>query len=101
MSPRDGRVQYRVAQSGEVLSAGGRVLNLVDLGAVYMTFFLPTAAAGRVGVGAEVRLSRDASRVRWIMHHQLGVRTVVSRKRQRPAPVREGHWHHGRERQPA
>ena len=30
-SPRDGRVQYRVAEPGEVLAAGGRVLNLVDL----------------------------------------------------------------------
>jgi len=59
-SPRDGRVQYRVAQPGEVLSAGGRVLNLVDLGDVYMTFFLPTAQAGRVAIGAEVRLVLDA-----------------------------------------
>src|SRR5262249_2856748 len=30
-SPRDGRVQFRVAQPGEVLPAGGRALNLVDL----------------------------------------------------------------------
>ncbi|WP_454632538.1 HlyD family secretion protein [Bradyrhizobium cenepequi] len=60
-SPRDGRVQYRVAQLGEVLSAGGRVLNLVDLGDVYMTFFLPTAQAGRVAMGAEVRLVLDAA----------------------------------------
>ena len=54
MTPRDGRVQFRVAQPGEVLSAGGRVLNLVDLGDVYMTFFLPTAHAGRVAIGSEV-----------------------------------------------
>lgn len=60
-SPRDGRVQYRVAQPGEVLSAGGRVLNLVDLEDVYMTFFLPTAQAGRVAIGAEVRLVLDAA----------------------------------------
>ncbi len=60
-SPRDGRVQYRVAQPGEVLSAGGRVLNLVDLGDVYMTFFLPTAQAGRVTLGSEVRLVLDAA----------------------------------------
>jgi HlyD family secretion protein len=59
-SPRAGRVQYRVAQPGEVLSAGGRVLNLVDLGEVYMTFFLPTAEAGRVAIGTEVRLVLDA-----------------------------------------
>ncbi|MDF2114629.1 HlyD family efflux transporter periplasmic adaptor subunit [Roseiarcaceae bacterium H3SJ34-1] len=60
-SPRAGRVQYRVAQPGEVLSAGGRVLNLIDLGDVYMTFFLPTAQAGRVAIGADVRLVLDAA----------------------------------------
>lgn len=60
-SPRAGRVQYRVAQAGEVLSAGGNVLNLVDLGDVHMTFFLPTAEAGRVGIGTEVRLVLDAA----------------------------------------
>jgi HlyD family secretion protein len=60
-SPRDGRVQYRVAQTGEVLFAGGRVLNLVDLGDVYMTFFLPAGQAGRVALGAEVRLVLDAA----------------------------------------
>src|SRR5690606_18708870 len=60
-SPRDGRVQYRVAQLGEVLPAGGRVLNLVDLGDVSMSFFLPTEAAGRVAIGAEARLVLDAA----------------------------------------
>jgi len=59
-APRDGRVQYRVAEPGEVLPAGGIALNLVDLSDVYMTFFLPTAAAGRVALGAEVRLVLDA-----------------------------------------
>ncbi|RSC21416.1 HlyD family efflux transporter periplasmic adaptor subunit [Agrobacterium sp. FDAARGOS_525] len=61
LAPRDGRVQYRVAQPGEVLSAGGRVLNLVDLGDVYMTLFLPTGQAGRVAIGADVLLVLDAA----------------------------------------
>lgn len=60
-APRDGRVQYRVAQPGEVLGAGGKVLNLLDLADVYMTFFLATAAAGRVAIGSEVRLVLDAA----------------------------------------
>lgn len=60
-APRDGRVQYRVAQPGEVVGAGGRVLNMVDLSDVYMTFFLPTAAAGRVALGSEVHLVLDAA----------------------------------------
>lgn len=60
-SPRAGRVQYRIAQEGEVVSPGGRILNLVDLGDVYMTFFLPTSQAGRVQIGTEVRLVLDAA----------------------------------------
>jgi HlyD family secretion protein len=60
VAPRDGRVQYRVAQPGEVLGAGGKVLNMVDLSDVYMTFFLPTDAAGRIAIGAEVHLVLDA-----------------------------------------
>ncbi|PWV77290.1 MULTISPECIES: HlyD family secretion protein [Halomonadaceae] len=59
-APRDGRVQYLVAQPGEVLPAGGVVLNMVDLSDVYMTFFLPTEQAGRVALGAEARLVLDA-----------------------------------------
>jgi HlyD family secretion protein len=60
-APRDGRVQYRVAQPGEVLSAGGKVLNMVDLSDVSMTFFLPTAQAGKVRMGADVHLVLDAA----------------------------------------
>ncbi|MEC4750129.1 HlyD family efflux transporter periplasmic adaptor subunit [Methylomicrobium sp. Wu6] len=60
-APRDGRVQYRVAEPGEVLDAGGRVLNMVDLSDVYMTFFLPTEAAGKVALGSEIRLVFDAA----------------------------------------
>ncbi len=61
IAPKPGRVQYRVAQPGEVLSAGGRVLNLVDVSDVYMTFFLPTAQAGRVAIGADARIVLDAA----------------------------------------
>ncbi|MNP03835.1 putative efflux pump membrane fusion protein [compost metagenome] len=60
-APRDGRVQYRVAQPGEVLAAGGKLLNMVDLGDVYMTFFLPAPQAGLLQLGQEVRLVIDAA----------------------------------------
>ena len=60
-APRDGRVQYRIAQPGEVLAGGGKVLNLVDLADVYMTFFLPETVAGRVALGADVRVVLDAA----------------------------------------
>lgn len=58
---RDGRIQYRIAQEGEIVASGGRILNLVDLADVYMTVFLPTSQAGRVQAGAEVRLVLDVA----------------------------------------
>lgn len=58
---RAGRVQLRAAQPGEVLSPGGRVIAMVDLSDVYMTFFLPETAAGRIAIGSEARLVLDAA----------------------------------------
>lgn len=60
-APRDGRVQFFVAQPSEVLPAGGRVMNMLDLSDVYMTFFLPTEVVGRLALGAEVRVLLDAA----------------------------------------
>ena len=59
-APLDGRIQYRISEVGEVLNAGGKVLNLVDLTDVYLTFFLPEGVAGKVKIGADVRLIMDA-----------------------------------------
>lgn len=55
-SPSDGRVQIRIAEPGEVLASGGRVLNLLDLSDVFMTFYLPAPEAGRLQLGREARL---------------------------------------------
>ncbi len=60
LAPLAGRIQYRIAEPGEVLAAGGKVLNLVDLTDVYMTFFLPEIIAGKVKIGADVRIVLDA-----------------------------------------
>lgn len=60
-APRDGRVQFQVVQPGEVVGAGARVLQLVDLTDVYMTFFLPETVAGRVALGSDVRIVLDAA----------------------------------------
>lgn len=60
-APRHGRVQYRLAEPGEILAAGGRVLTLLDLTDVYMKLFLPETAAGKVAIGAEARLVLDAA----------------------------------------
>ena len=58
-APRSGRVQYRLARAGEVVSAGTRVLTILDLNDVYMTIFLPAAQAGRVVIGDEARIIVD------------------------------------------
>jgi len=61
VSPRSGRVQYRVVQDGEIVSAGGRVLSLIDLTDVYMTFFLPATQAGILSIGGDVRIVLEAA----------------------------------------
>ena len=60
VAPRDGRIQYRIANVGEVLPAGGRVFTMLDLSSVYMDVFLPTLEAGKVSVGSEARIVLDA-----------------------------------------
>ena len=60
VAPRDGRVQYRIANVGEVLPAGGKVFTTLDLTYVYMDIYLPTADAGKVAMGADARIVLDA-----------------------------------------
>ena len=60
-APRAGRVQYRIVQPGEVVANGGKVVSLVDISDVYMSFFLPETVVGRVALGSEVRIILDAA----------------------------------------
>ncbi|MGI9534081.1 MAG: HlyD family secretion protein [Thermodesulfobacteriota bacterium] len=59
-TPIRGRVIYRLAEPGEVLPAGGKVLTLIKLTDVYMTIFLPETQVGRVALGDEARIILDA-----------------------------------------
>jgi HlyD family secretion protein len=54
-----GRVLYRLAEEGEVLGSGGKVLTLVNLGDVYMEIYLPAQDAVKVKIGAEARIVFD------------------------------------------
>ena len=54
-----GRVLYRLAEEGEVLGTGGKVLTLVNLGDVYMEIYLPAQDAMRVKIGADARIVFD------------------------------------------
>jgi len=60
VAPKDGRIQYRLANVGEVLGAGGRVFTMLDVGYVYMDIYLPTLAVGKIKVGADARIVLDA-----------------------------------------
>jgi HlyD family secretion protein len=60
VAPKAGRIQYRLANIGEVLPAGGKVFTMLDLSYVYMDVYLPTLEAGKVKVGADARIVLDA-----------------------------------------
>jgi HlyD family secretion protein len=60
VAPREGRIQYRIANVGEVLAAGGKVFTMLDTGDVYMDIYLPTLDAGRIRLGSEARIVLDA-----------------------------------------
>jgi HlyD family secretion protein len=59
-SPVKGRVLYKLAEPGEVIALGGKVLTLINLSDVYMEIFLPAQEAARVSVGADARITLDA-----------------------------------------
>ncbi|GGF66952.1 hemolysin secretion protein D [Azorhizobium oxalatiphilum] len=59
VAPRSGRVQYQLARAGEVVSAGTRVITILDLSDVYMTIYLPAAQAGLLALGDEARIILD------------------------------------------
>jgi HlyD family secretion protein len=61
VSPVLGRVLYRLAEPGEVLPAGGKIMTLVNLGEVYMEIFLPAAAAHRLAIGSQARIVIDGA----------------------------------------
>jgi HlyD family secretion protein len=60
VAPTDGRIQYRIANVGEVLPSGGKVFTMLDVSYVYMDVYLPTAAAGKVKIGSDARIVLDA-----------------------------------------
>ena len=60
VAPRDGRIQYRLANVGEVLPSGGKVFTMLDISYVYMDIYLPTLEAGKIKVGTDARILLDA-----------------------------------------
>jgi len=62
VAPKTGPIEYRVANVGEVLPAGGKVFTMLDASYVYMDIYLPTEEAGRVRIEADARIVLDSYR---------------------------------------
>ena len=58
-SPIAGRVEYKIAEVGNVIGAGNKVISLLDPTDVYMNVFLPTEAMSRLKVGDDARIKLD------------------------------------------
>jgi HlyD family secretion protein len=59
VSPSSGRVQYRLARTGELVAADQRILTVLDLKDVYMAIYLPWDVAGKLTLGDEARVIAD------------------------------------------
>jgi HlyD family secretion protein len=61
IAPMQSRVETRLAETGEVVPAGGRVFSVNDLSDVYMYVYLPSEVTGKVKIGSEARIVLDAA----------------------------------------
>lgn len=55
-APIDGRVEYKVAELGTVIPAGGKVISLLDTRDVYLNIFLPPQQVNPLKIGDEARI---------------------------------------------
>lgn len=61
IAPTIGRVLYRIAEPGEVLAAGTKVMTLVNLAEVYMEVYLPASASHRLAINSDARIVIDGT----------------------------------------
>ena len=59
-SPIDGRVEYKIADVGNVLAAGGKVVSLLDPADASMNIFLPAPQVAQLKLGDEARIVLDS-----------------------------------------
>jgi HlyD family secretion protein len=75
VAPVDGRILYRLANQGEVLSSGAKVFTMLDVKDVYMDVFLPASEADRVTPHSDARIVLDAWPGREFPAHVLFIDT--------------------------
>jgi HlyD family secretion protein len=61
VAPVRGRVLYRLADPGEVVSAGGKVLKIVNMSEIYMEIYLPSEQVMRITIGSQARILFDGA----------------------------------------
>jgi HlyD family secretion protein len=88
-APRDGRVQDWLAKRGDVLEAGDRVLKILDLADVHMSFSLPEAIGRRVALGSDVRIVLDGEQQLIIPARVSSLASVTSVPPDTPATAPE------------
>ena len=64
-APIAGRVEYTIAEVGNVIGAGSKVVSLLDPSDVSMAVFLPTTQISRLKVGDEARIVLDGMDAVW------------------------------------
>jgi HlyD family secretion protein len=76
---RDSRIQYRIANVGEVLPSGGKVFTMLDTSYVYMDIYLPAEQAGKANLDIVLSLVSSPTgpgRTRSAKRHEPGRRDV-------------------------
>mgnify|MGYP000845740901 FL=1 len=58
-APQAGRVEYRLAEPGNVLPAGGKVVSLLNLNDASINLFLPAPTVNQIPLGSEARIKMD------------------------------------------
>lgn len=64
-APKDGRVEYRIAEAGNVLGEGSKVVTILDPSDVTLSIFLPTETIGKLKLGDEARIILDGMDAVW------------------------------------
>ncbi|MDY3331068.1 MAG: HlyD family efflux transporter periplasmic adaptor subunit [Pelistega sp.] len=55
-APIQGRIEYKIAEPGTVIPAGGKVMSLLDPSDVYLNIFLPSHQSNPLKIGDEARI---------------------------------------------
>ena len=58
-APISGRVEYKIAEVGNVVASGSKVVSLLDPNDVSMNIFLPTGSISRLKVNDDARIRLD------------------------------------------